>query len=179
MFFLSFLRRLWQALMNFGSRNDFGWVAELLLLRFKAYCVLLRIALCSMTNLTGKIRNENLSGGGRSADVYKATYSTGSTSRQVCAELPDDGYPPHSRKNRSPWSRWGYLFLTTQSNLKARLVIVARFLEHSLQCFARNYWSKPMPGPPFNTTIFLPLWVTLMGLGRFYLLYTSGCMAEH
>jgi len=39
-----------------------------------------------MPNLTGKIRKVNVSGGGRSTYVYKATYSTHATSRQVAVK---------------------------------------------------------------------------------------------
>ncbi|OAX30668.1 hypothetical protein K503DRAFT_806903 [Rhizopogon vinicolor AM-OR11-026] len=69
MSFLHFLGRVWQGLADTVIKRS-GYT----------------FTPCSISNLTGKIRKVNLSGGGRSSDVYKAVYSTGGTSSQVAVK---------------------------------------------------------------------------------------------
>jgi hypothetical protein len=115
--------------------------------RSAGYWVFLSVTPCSMSDLTKKIQKVNLLGGGRSTDVYKATYATRAISRQVF-ERSDTPFPLIYRKtNRLLWSRTGWLLLTTQSSLNVRLVMSRGcYYGVHVNVFPRKYWCKPVPG---------------------------------
>ncbi|OJA19151.1 hypothetical protein AZE42_05391 [Rhizopogon vesiculosus] len=83
MHLLHFLLRVWQCLTTIGVKRYYTATPY------------------SISNLTGKIRKVDLSGGGRSADVYKATYSTGATSRQVAVKSLRITITDHTKQSES------------------------------------------------------------------------------